>query len=520
MKVQKIQGPWTRREFLATAAAGAGIIVIPSFLSGCSSTTDPLSRGTAALGGKGHFNQFGVDETLIKQVLAKALSSGGDFADLFFQHTMSNTIALEDGAVNRAYSGIELGCGVRVLKGDQTGFAFTEDLSSNALLAAAQTAAAVADGPAAPPLDSIQQVSTPSYYVVQRPWQEVAVKEKIPLVEQVSERALAYDKRIIKTRASLSDTTSYVMVASSDGRVVEDVQPMTELGIGCTAEQDGRREENGASIGGRQGIETYTTKKLHEQADIAASNTVVLFDATQPPAGEYPVVLAPGLSGILLHEAIGHGMEADFNRKGTSVYAEMIGKPIAPEFVTIVDDGTNLNERGTLNTDDEGAESQRTVLVDNGILASYMHDQISSKHYGVDPTGNGRRDCYRYPPVPRMRNTYMLNGPHTRDEIIRSVKKGVYAERFTNGEVRIGSGDFSFYLKNGYMIEDGKITRPVKDSNLIGFGPKVLEDTQMVGNDLALYSGSGWCGKDGQRVPVGFGLPTIKCGSISVGGVS
>ena len=520
MKARKILAPWTRRRFLATTAAGAGIIVIPSFLASCRGKTDPLSPGSTALGGQGHFDQFGIDEALIKQVLAKALSTGGDFADLFFQHVMSNTIALEDGAVNRAYSGIELGCGVRVLKGDQTGFAFTEDLSPKALLASAQTAAAVANGSAAPLMASIQQVSTPSYYVIERPWQEVAVKEKIPLVEQASERALAYDKRIIKTRVSLSDTTGYVLVASSDGRILEDIQPMTELGISCTAEQDGRRESNGASIGGRQGIETYTAKKLREQAEIAAHNTVVLFDATQPPAGEFPVVLAPGLSGILLHEAIGPGMEADFNRKGTSVYSDKIGTRIAPEFVTIVDDGTNPNERGTLNMDDEGGESQRTVLVDHGILASYMHDQISSKHYGVDPTGNGRRDCYRFPPVPRMRNTYMLNGPHTRDEIIRSVKKGIYAERFTNGEVRIGSGDFSFYLKNGYLIEDGKLTRPVKDANLIGFGPKVLEDTQMVGDDLALYSGSGWCGKDGQSVPVGFGLPTIKCGGISVGGVS
>jgi TldD protein len=519
MKMRKIRGAWNRREFLATAAAGAGIVVIPSFLAGCRGTANPFATGTA-LGGADHFSQFGVDDALIKKVLGRALSTGGDFADLFFQHLTSHTIALEDGAVNRAYSGIELGCGVRVLKGDQTGFAFTEDLSPKALTAAAETAAAVADGPAAAPLDSIQQVATPSYYVIERPWYEVAVQEKIPLVEQVSERALAFDKRIKKTRVSLSDSTSYVLVASSDGRFIEDVQPMTELGIGCTAEQDGRREENGASIGARRGIELYSPEKLNEQADIAARNTVVLFDAAQPPAGEYPVVLAPGLSGILLHEAIGHGMEADFNRKGTSVYADRIGKPIAPEFVTIVDDGTNPNERGTLNMDDEGCESTRTVLVENGILASYMHDHISSKHYGVEPTGNGRRDCYRYPPVPRMRNTYMLNGPHTRDEILRSVKKGVYAERFTNGEVRIGSGDFSFYLKNGYMIENGKLGRPIKDANLVGFGPKVLEEVQMVGDDLALYSGSGWCGKDGQSVPVGFGLPTIKCGGISVGGVS
>jgi TldD protein len=247
--------------------------------------------------------------------------------------------------------------------------------------------------------------------------------------------------------------------------------------------------------------------------------TLVLFEAAPPPAGEYPVVLASGTSGILLHEAIGHGMEADFNRKGISVYAGKIGERIAPGFVTIVDDGTNPGERGSINVDDEGVESERTVLVENGILTSYMHDRISSAHYKVEPTGNGRRESYQYPPVPRMRNTYMTNGPHHPEEIIKSVKKGILAETFTNGQVNIGSGDFSFYLKNGYLIEDGKLTRPVKDANLIGFGPDVLEKVEMVGNDLEMSVGASTCGKDGQGVPVGMGLPTTKCGGISVGGV-
>jgi TldD protein len=245
---------------------------------------------------------------------------------------------------------------------------------------------------------------------------------------------------------------------------------------------------------------------------------VLLFDAVSPPAGEYPVVLAPGLSGILLHEAIGHGMEADFNRKGVSVYADRIGTRIAPPHVTIVDDGTNEKMRGSINIDDEGAAAQRTVLVEGGILRSYMHDRISASHYKVDRTASGRRESFRFPPVPRMRNTYMMPGPHKRDEIIASVKKGLYAEMFTNGQVQIGAGDFTFYLKHGRLIEDGKLTRVVKDANLIGSGPKVLESIEMVADDLEMFSGAGYCGKDGQRIPVGFGLPTARAGAISVGG--
>jgi TldD protein len=310
------------------------------------------------------------------------------------------------------------------------------------------------------------------------------------------------------------------MVANSDGKITEDTQPMTIAYLTCVAQDGKRREENYYSYGKRAGFEYYNDDRMDELATVAAKRTVTLFDAEQPAAGEYPVVLAPGLSGILLHEAIGHGMEADFNRKGKSVYANRIGKPIAPDFVTIIDDGTNPNERGSLNIDDEGNESQRTVLVENGILKSYMHDRISAAHYGVKPTGNGRRESFRYPPVPRMRNTYMVNGNHSPEEIIASVKKGIYAETFTNGQVRIGSGDFSFYLKNGYVIENGKLGRPVKDANLIGFGPEVLENVEMAGNDMELNVGAGMCGKDGQRVPVGMGLPTVKCNGISVGGVN
>jgi TldD protein len=247
---------------------------------------------------------------------------------------------------------------------------------------------------------------------------------------------------------------------------------------------------------------------------------LVLLEARRPPSGQLPVVLAAGAAGILLHEAIGHGMEADFNRKGTSIYCDAVGEPVAPSFVSVVDDGTQDGLRGALNVDDEGQLAQRTVLVEQGILRGYMHDVISARHYGVAPTGNGRRQSFRHVPLPRMRSTYMLPGPHAAEEIVRSVKRGVYAQSFTNGQVRIGAGDFTFYIKNGYLIEDGELTAPIKEANIIGNGPAVLRDVQMVADDLQIDSGGWTCGKDGQSVPVSVGMPTVKVGSVTVGGVS
>jgi TldD protein len=284
------------------------------------------------------------------------------------------------------------------------------------------------------------------------------------------------------------------------------------------AEQEGRREQNGYNMAGRAGFEFYTPDRLDRLVRQAIDRTTILFEAGPPPAGELPVVLAAGSSGILLHEAIGHGMEADFNRKGTSIYSDKLGKPVARPFVSIVDDATLPGARGTINVDDEGNDAGRTVLVQDGVLTSYMHDQISARHYGVTPTGNGRRQSYRHPPLPRMRATYMLPGPHHPAEIIASVKRGLYCQNFSNGQVNIGGGDFSFYVKNGFLIEDGKLTRPVKDVNVIGNGPKALEKVDMVGDDLEIDEGGWTCGKDGQSVPVSQGLPTVRVSCLTVGG--
>jgi TldD protein len=469
--------------------------------------------------GIGYFARFGVTEAVISQTLSAALSRGGDHADVFFQHRVGSDIGLEDGAVNRAYAEIDLGAGVRVVKGDQTGYGYTEDLSLPALLECARTAAAIADGPSrAGPARFHVRADLPDRYPLVRRWDDVRPEEKLPLVAALNERAFAADPRVKKVNVFLRDEAGAVLIADSSGRIVEDEQPMTILSVSVLAEQGGRREQNGYNVAGRAGFEFYTPERLDRMVKEAVARTAILFEAGPPPAGEMPVVLAAGSSGILLHEAIGHGMEADFNRKGVSIYSDKIGKPIAKPFVNIVDDAANPGARGAINVDDEGNAAGTTRLVENGVLATYLHDSISARHYGVAPTGNGRRESYRHPPLPRMRSTYMLPGPHRTDEIIRSVKRGIYCVNFSNGQVNIGAGDFTFYVKNGWLIEDGKLTRPVKDVNIIGNGPKALEQVDMVSDDLAIDEGGWTCGKDGQSVPVSQGLPTVRVASMTVGG--
>ncbi len=467
----------------------------------------------------GYFAGFGVTDRLIAETLAAALSRGGDRADLFFQHRVVNDLALEDGAVNRAYASVELGVGVRVVRGDQTGYGYTEDLTREAMLECARTAAAVADGPSrVVPVTLHVEGALPQRYPLQRPWERVSLEEKLPILAAVNERILAADARVRKVNVHFRDEAGAILVADSSGRIVEDLQPMTLLAASCLAEAGGRREQNGFNVAARAGMEFYTPERVSRLVREAVERTLILFEAAPAPAGEMPVVLAAGSSGILLHEAIGHGMEADFNRKGISIYADRMGKTVARPFVNIVDDGTGDFARGSINVDDEGNAAGRTLLVENGVLATYLHDSISAKHYGVRPTGNGRRESYRHPPLPRMRSTYMLPGPHRREEIIASVKRGLYCQNFANGQVNIGAGDFTFYVKNGWLIEDGKLTRPVKDVNLIGNGPKVLEKVDMVSDDLAIDEGGWTCGKEGQSVPVSQGLPTVRVAAMTVGG--
>ncbi len=509
-----------RRSFLQWMGAGAAMALLPSTAPGGWGRSALLQTDAAGGldGGVDYFERFDLGRPAMDRVLAKGLSRGGDFSELYLQHTVQRTLVLQDGEVNQAFSSVDLGAGIRVLKGDSTGYAFSEDLSETALLQAADTAASVVDRGAEVEAVRLREGRVPNRYPIAVSWNDIGLEKRLPILTFAEDRARAVDSRIIRVTVNFSDSVSRVVLANSEGRFVADNRPMASFHVSMVARSGDRTERYGEVASARRGIDFFDQGLLSRTVDRAGERVLSLFDAVDAPVGEVPVVLAAGRSGILLHEAVGHGMEADFNRKGRSIYSDMIGRRIAPREVTIVDDGTIPHLRGTVNIDDEGTEGQRTVLVDKGVLRSYMHDRISARHYGVKSTGSGRRQDFRHPPVPRMRNTLMLDGPRDPGEIIASVKRGLYAEDFGNGEVRIGEGDFTFYLRWGRLIENGRLTGVVKDANLIGNGPRVLETMEMVGNDSHIPETGGTCGKDGQWVPVTFGLPTVRVGAISVGG--
>ncbi len=472
-----------------------------------------------------HFAAFGITPTLLQKILAAALQTGGDDCDLYFEHSAATSVALSDGTVNQASTHVDLGMGVRVRTGDQVGYAYSEELSPKALITAARTAAGIASSAArgAPPVPVA--AALPNHYPVVQPWSGVDISTRVAMVRGWENAAFAQDSRIQRVECSVSDAAKVVMIVRPDGRLFEDWRPMTRAMVRCTAEGTGPdgeviRESNSHNVAGRAGLEYLDEDRQTRLVETAVRRTLFLLDAESPDPGEMPVVLAAGPSAILLHEAIGHGMEADFNRKRISIYADRMGKRIASDQVTIVDDGTVPGARGSINIDDEGNATERTVLVEGGHLRSYLHDEISACHYGLPTTGSGRRQSFRHAPIPRMRTTSMENGPHDPEEIIQSVDRGLYCVSFSNGSVHIGGGDFAFYMKHGYLIENGKLTRPVKDVNIIGNGPETLQQVDMVGNDTVLDEGGWTCGKDGQSVPVSQGMPTVRVGQLVIGGAS
>ncbi|NSW93121.1 MAG: TldD/PmbA family protein [Bacteroidales bacterium] len=503
-----------RRDFIKTGTiAAAGSIIVPPLLHSCNMTR--LSDNAES-----YLNHFEVTPETLKKVISAAMSKGADYADLFFEHTLNNTSALEDGKVNSAYSNISSGVGIRVVKGEQTGYAYSEDLTPEAMLKSAATAANIADSSGKPFTGKTKEYLAPGYYNITKSWEETSIKDKIPYIQRLNDNMFAQDKRVTKVNAYLGDTTSYILFFNSDGLLTWDYRPLVFLAGICIMEDKGRVENFTVSRSYRTGAEFLTNDLMDTMAKEAVAKTTLLFEASQPIAGEMPVVLGAGDSGILLHEAMGHAFEADFNRKNLSIFSDKMGKKIAEDFVTIIDDGTIPGNRGTLNFDDEGNPTAKTTLVSKGILTSYLHDRISANYYKVAPTGNGRRQSFRHIPMPRMRSTYMENGPHKKDEIISSVKNGIYVESFSNGEVNIGQGDFTFYVKFGYLIEDGKLTRPIKDVNIIGNGPQALADIEMAADDFALSNGTWTCGKNGQGAPVTMGLPTVKIKKLTVGGIN
>ena len=505
-----------RRQFLGQMAAGSAILSMPAFLSGCS--VNQATQIAAPTPTNPFMQWFGVDEATIARVMAELSANGADTADIYFQHQRSNSLSLEDGIVSRANSSIAQGVGLRVVIGEQTGYAFTEDLTLQSMLAAARTAAAIASGSAVVAPQSYNPLKAGDLYVTEVPWADVGIDRKLPLLRYVDEKARAADPTVNKVSVSWSDADERVLIATLDGRLIMDHRPMTRLTAMVTATRDGETQSGYSNIAAREEFSWYTYDRIDTMIAEAVERTMILFEARRPPAGEMPVILASGASGILLHEAIGHGMEADFNRKGTSIYSDMIGKKVAEPFVTIVDQGTIPRQRGALNYDDEGNECGRTVMVENGILRSYLHDSISSRQYNVAATGSGRRQSYKHSPMPRMTCTFMEDGPHTRDEIIAAVDRGIIAETYTNGQVQIGAGDYTFYVKNGLLVEGGKITAPIKDVNIIGNGPESLKRITMVANDAKLDTGGWTCGKNGQRVPVSQGIPTVLVSNMTVGG--
>ena len=453
----------------------------------------------------------------MERLLALALGRGGEFADLYFEHHRTSSLLLEESIIRTASTGITCGLGVRVVSGERTGYAYTDDLSWKAMAHAAETAAHIAADTRTLPPQPVSPAPVERRYGGST-LAAVGLQERIALVERADRAARAYDPRVEKAIVTLADETKQIRIANSLGVLVEDVQPLFSIRVSVIATENGVRREGSAGGGGRLGVEFFEEKSPEHFAREAARMEITLLGAREAPAGAMPVVLGPGWPGIILHEAVGHGLEGDFNRKGTSAFSGRIGQRVAAPGVTVVDDGSIPDRRGSLNVDDEGNTPGRTVLIEDGILRGYLQDRLNSGLMKMTTTGNGRRQGYGSIPLPRMTNTFMLAGQDDPSDIIRSVPRGLYAKHFGGGQVDITSGKFVFSATEAYLIEDGKIGAPVVGATLIGNGPDILTKVTRIGHDLKLDEGVGVCSKAGQSVPVGVGLPTILVSEITVGG--
>ena len=465
---------------------------------------------------------FGLDESHLARALSEIRTHKVDDADLYFQYTRSEGWSLEEGIVKTGSFSIDQGVGVRAVSGEKTAFAYSDDISLASLLDAARTvrsiSAAARSGRAQ--VASQKIAKSRSLYAEHDPIASLSSADKIALLGKVEKLARAKDPRVLQVMAGLASEYDVVMVARADGTLAADVRPLVRLSVTVIAEQKGRREVGSAGGGGRFGLAYFDDAQISKYVDEAVHAALTNLESRPAPAGEMTVVLGPGWPGILLHEAIGHGLEGDFNRKGSSAFSGRIGKRVAAKGVTVLDDGTLSDRRGSLNVDDEGNTSQRNVLIEDGILKGYIQDSMNARLMGVKPTGNGRRESYAHIPLPRMTNTYMLGGDKAPEEIVASIKKGLYATNFGGGQVDITSGKFVFSASEAYWVENGKILYPVKGATLVGSGPQCLKHVSMIGNDMALDSGVGTCGKDGQSVPVGVGQPTLRIDGLTVGGTA
>ena len=461
----------------------------------------------------------GLAEQHLSATLGDVMRGGVDYADLYFQVSRAESWTLEDGILREGSFSLDQGVGVRANSGEKTGFAYSDELLLPALSKAASAARAIARQGGDKGVPAWQRTTAPLLYPAADPTSSLRDDEKAALLKEIDRATRALDPRIEQVILSMTSSQDHVLVAASDGTLAADVRPLVRFNVSVILEENGRREQGYAGGGSRSDLQYFLGgERPLEYAREAVRQASVQLEAQAAPAGTMPVVLGPGWPGILLHEAVGHGLEGDFNRKGTSAFSGKVGKPVASPLVTIVDDGTIENRRGSLAVDDEGTPGARNVLVEDGVLCGYMQDKLNARLMGVKPTGNGRRESFAHSPMPRMTNTYMLAGPHDPAEIIESVERGIYAPNFGGGQVDITSGKFVFSASEAYLIENGRLTVPVKGAMLIGDGPEALTRISMVGNDLELDSGVGTCGKDGQSVPVGVGQPTLKIDELTVGG--
>src|SRR5947207_3690345 len=467
-------------------------------------------------------DRFNVTSSLMEKVLGSSLIGQVDDADIYLEYRINEDLQLEEGAVKKAARHVSQGAGVRALSGTRTGYAHTDDISIQNLEEAARQARAIADRASASTAIAVPSRGKPhDLYALSEPPVVTELTRKLDLLRKVDAACRAADPRVKQVIVSLSSEQVVMLIATATGWTVGDIRPLTRLNVTAIAEEGGRREMGSHGGGGRVPLECFLeADRWRRFAGEAARQAVLKLGAVNAPAGAMTVVLGPGWPGILLHEAVGHGLEGDFNRKGTSAFAGRMGQKVASELVTVVDDGTLANRRGSLNVDDEGTPTGRTVLIEKGILRGYMQARLNARLMGRTPTGNGRRESYAHPPMPRMTNTFMLAGEDAPEDIIRSVKRGLYAVTFGGGQVDITSGRFVFSANEAYLIEDGRVAAPVKGATLIGNGPEALTRVSRVGGDLALDEGVGTCGKDGQSVPVGVGLPTTRIDDMTVGGTA
>ena len=465
-------------------------------------------------------SELGLSETLLEKVLSRALSRGGDFADVFFEDSRLRSLQWEESKLKSSSMVLTRGLGIRVISGEKTGYAYTDEISEEALLHAADTASHIAESSRDFSVSLQTRKSASNFYPLKHPFGEKGAGSMLSYLETLQKAAASFDPKVEKIMAGIGENQREILIANSEGLLVRDFRPMVRCNLSVIAEKDGRRENAYEGIGGRQDLESLTEERLHSLSKRVADLAVRKLDAGEAPAGAMPVVLGAGTGSVLLHEAVGHGLEADFCRKGTSVYSHRIGEKVASELCTVVDDATVLNDRGALNVDDEGQDGERTVLIEKGVLKGYMQDRLSTRLTGDAPTGNGRRESYQDYPMARMTCTYLEPGESEPEEILSSVENGLYAKRLGGGQVDISRGDFVFTVAEGYRIENGKVGELVKGASLIGNGPEVMDRVTMVGNDLAISEGMWTCGKHGQGVPVGQGMPHLKVSEITVGGTS